>query len=155
MPKKVIAIIIVLLFLHILVRQADAVVSSCTASVTPNSVPASSTNSFNFTLQNTSSSTIVWMRVTRPSDNFTIGGYSGPGWDSTSGVTHGALTFSGGQSINPTDTFPFSITADTANVTAPSANWTVEVSDDPDGASPTACTGVLGTEITAAADTTP
>lgn len=95
------------------------------------------------------------MRVTRPSDNFTLDGYSGPGWDSTSGITPGALTFSGGETINPSDTIAFSITADTGPSSAPSANWTVEVSDDPGGASPTSCTGTLGTEISGIPDTIP
>lgn len=125
-------------------RPALAVISSCTATVSPTSAVGNAGASFSFSI---SASGTVWIKVTRPSSNFTIQGSTLGGWTAT--VTESDVTYTGGSgsSIGP------SLSAAVANTTASSANWTVQVSDDSGGASPTTCTGTLGTEITTPAPT--
>ncbi|MBI2020484.1 carboxypeptidase regulatory-like domain-containing protein [Candidatus Daviesbacteria bacterium] len=144
---------LVVFFLRLLAPPlAVGAVSSCTASVTPTSVNTNTDSSFTFTLNNTSSQTIVWMKVTRPSSNFTLGGFSIGGWNVSS--SDEARTFTGG-SLSNGGNIVFTISATSGSSEASSANWTVQASDDSGGASPTTCTGTLGTAISGAgADTT-
>lgn len=118
--------------------RAYSSVSSCTASlVSPSSVDASSTSDFSFSITNgDEANSLVWIKITRPSSNFTIetGGVSDSYTDTSTSIGPGGFT---------TTTF----SATTGSINASSANWTVMVSDDPDGLDPTQCTGELGSTI--------
>lgn len=130
-------------------RPAHAVISSCTASVSPTTVTASTTQTYTFTLGSVSN--VLWIRITRPSDQFTVNSGSANGWNSqTTSYTYTTFTPGG------TGSTTLYIEATSGSSEASSANWTVQVSDDSGGASPTTCTGSLGTAISGAgADTTP
>lgn len=122
-----------------------AAISSCTATSNLNQVASGSSNTFLININNTSSNVIVWIRFTRPSSNFTLGNIIASGW--TKNLTTSQITITNGildvgMSRNFTLT---SVVA--ANVNAVSADWVVEVSDDPSGANPTSCTGSLGVQI--------
>lgn len=138
--------IVVLALFALPPRSSFAVISSCTASVDMHSVPPNSTNSMSFTVTNGGSSDGVWIKITRPSSNFVIaGGASTPGgWSSS--VTESDMTVTGG-TLSPSGSYTFSVQVSTTNTTASSADWTVQLSDDSGGASPTGCTGSLGTAI--------
>lgn len=134
-------------------KQVFAAVSSCTASVSPSSVHTSTSTSFDFTLNNTSSSTIVWIKITRPSSDFTITDQGVGGW--SGGHSSSDVTFGGG-SLAASDSLSFNVNATSGSSEGSSEDWTVQVSDDAGGTSPTTCTGSLGTTISGApADTTP
>ncbi|OGG11921.1 hypothetical protein A2Z00_04330 [Candidatus Gottesmanbacteria bacterium RBG_13_45_10] len=129
--------------------RVEAAVDSCTVSVSPSTVNTNASQEYSFTLNNTSSQTIIWISVTRPSDNFTITSSSLSAGYSSSQVTTGI------DAIDPSGSMDFTVTATSGDSEASSANWTVQVSDDGGGVSPTSCTGSLGTAISGAgADTT-
>lgn len=138
-------------------NEVFASIDSCTALVNPNSMTVSSTSLLYFSVTNNSSTNnVLWVKITKPSADFTVNGGSAGGWNSTSNDE--SVTFAGGSSIVAlsSGTFPVNVTAGGGVIT--SSNWTVQVSDSVDGASPTTCTGNTGVAITeapAAGDTTP
>ncbi len=98
-------------------------------------------------VMNGSAARIHWIKFTRPSTNFTLGGITlPPVWTSTSDAD--SITVSGG-SINLGVSRTFTLTGvAAANLNAPSANWIVEASDDAaSGSNPFSCSGPLGTQI--------
>ena len=135
-------------------RIAEGQIQSCSASVTPHAVAPSSLINFQFEINNDDSNPIVWIRVTRPSANFSIQNSDISGWN---GATPGpSYTTQTGGNLDPGDGLIMSVTASTAGVQASAANWTVQVSDDPGGANPFSCSGALDTAISGSApDTTP
>ncbi len=145
--------IVVFLIISLLLSQTsivNAVISSCSASVSPTSVNTSIETRLTFTVENTSSQSIVWVKISRPSTNFTI-----TSWASTwsGSFTASEITFTGG-SISASSSTSFNVDATSGSTDTASENWTVQVSDD-GGASSTTCSGSLGTAISGAgADTT-
>lgn len=124
------------------VEIVTAAVSSCTSSVAPTSIDANTSGDFSLSTTNgDESNSVVWIKITRPSSNFTIdsGGVSDSYTDTSTSIGPGGFT-----------TTTFSATSGSAN--ASSANWTVQVSDEAEGADPTTCTGDLGTSIVNGSD---
>lgn len=145
-------IVVVLAVLTIKIPSASAEISSCSSNVNPNTVEANSSSfSFEFNIDNTGGADIRWIRISRPSENFTITGYGIANW--SGGRTSSSVVFTGG-SIPDGDSIDITIAADTGSSEASAANWTVEVSDDPGGASLTACNGSLDVEIAGTAPDT-
>lgn len=127
---------------------------TCTASVSPSSIAVSTTTEFTFTINNTSSvDDISWIKVTRPSSNFTLGGFTSlSGWGSS--IASDTITLTYG-TVGPESSMSFGINVTSGSSEAPSANWTVQTSDNEDGADAVSCSGSLGTAISGAgADTT-
>lgn len=123
--------------------QARADIDSCSASVSPHTVVPGVTTDFSVVLTNTDTATISWVRVTRPSTNFTILSNSSPGWQST---TSSRYAFQTGGSLLPGQSMTITITAQVANNEAAAANWTVQTSEQP-GVNIFACSGSLDTAI--------
>ena len=119
-------------------NSAYSSVSSCTATLSSSSsVDANSTSDYSFNITNgDEANSLVWIKITRPSSNFTIetGGVSESYTDTSTSIGPGGFT---------TTTF----SATTGSINASSANWTVMVSDDPEGLDPTQCSGELGSTI--------
>ena len=61
-------------------RVVEGQIQSCSASVTPHTVTPSSLINFQFEINNDDSNPIVWIRVTRPSANFSIQNSDISGW---------------------------------------------------------------------------
>jgi hypothetical protein len=105
--------------------------AACTADVDHHSVTTYSQTSFTFSVTNTGSDPIVWLKLTRPSSNFTSD-----------------IEFESSQvEIALGETYTFSGDAITSGSEAASANWTIMTSSDPGGAGAVSCGGNLGTEI--------
>jgi hypothetical protein len=156
LPKFSLLLCIFLLGSLVLFRPVEVIHAdlTCTASVSPSSVPVDSTTSFTFTINNTSEADdIAWIQVTRPSSNFTFGGFTSlSGWGSS--VTSDAVTLLYG-TVDPQGSMNFGINVISGSSEAPSANWTVQTSTNEDGADPVSCSGSLGKAISGAgADTT-
>lgn len=128
-------------------KDANATVSTCTATVSPTSVTTYSSNSFTITIQNTDSVNYSWMKVSRPSDKYVITGAGASGsWNLSSSESDVTVT---GSTLGPTATHTFNLTVEVrGGTTSSSENWTVQASDVSSGASPFSCTGTLGTAIT-------
>lgn len=126
------------------ILPASAIVSSCEANVTPSQVNPAITTNFSIVINNTSSQDISWVRISRPSANFTLGGSVASGW--TRVVTQTTATFTGMLVAGGLKNF-FLTNVQVANLQAAPANWIVEVSDDGSGANPITCGGALSTQI--------
>lgn len=149
--RKTALIVLIFLIINLFLGKSLAVygvVSSCTASVIPGSVYANSSSSYTFSLNNTSSSDIKWIKITIPSPVYWgIDGFSNPsGWTGSS--TNDDVTYIGG-TLSAAGSLSITLSAGTNDDPTASVAWMVEVSDDISGSSPTACTGSLGTSITA------
>lgn len=146
MVKKTFNVLVVLSILlpYLPVKSVQAVVDSCIANVNPTQVNSGTPSNIAIVVNNNAPQTIVWVKITRPSNNFTLTGALATGW--TKSITATDATFTG--SLPPNGGKNFILTSvQIASVQAPAADWIVEVSDDPSGTNPTSCTGNLGTEI--------
>ncbi len=148
LKKLLTASLVLIFFLNLIFpisTQADIV--DCDVQVTPNQVDSGSTNDFSAVITNGSISSIHWVKFTRPSANFTLSSVTVPSGWSVDSTSADVITVSGG-SINFGASRTFTLTGVVAaNVNAPSANWTIETSDDVSGINPYSCTGTLGTQI--------
>ena len=116
-------------------KHTFAAISSCTANVDVTSIQTYTTYSYDFYITNNDSNgqTIAWIQITRPSSDYNLVG----------GADSAVFTDSlgAGSSI---DEYVHSTTG--GNVVS-GLSWTVKVSDDPNGADPTTCTGSLGAKV--------
>src|SRR3990172_3994261 len=83
---------------------------SCNASVSPASVQANSSTNFNFSVTNTGSAAINYVKIISPSSNFTLHNYGVSGWSISANNALAELT---GGSVSPGDPFTFSYNATT------------------------------------------
>lgn len=128
-----------------------AAVSSCSTSVSPSSVNISTSPNLTFTVNNTSSQTIIWAKFTSPSSNFIVTSASATNWSAT--TTSSTATFtSGSLSANASKIFTV---ATTVGSTTGSESWTVQVSDSSDGSGPTTCDGSASVTVSSTDQTSP
>lgn len=129
------------------IPSTHAAVSSCSASVTPTSIGTNTTDTLQFTVNNSDSVDIRWVRLTAPSEAFEITTGSTAGWatsiDSPTQIIFRFGTLSAGGSQ------VFNVTVQTGVTTQDSAPWTVEASDTTGGASPFGCSGSPSVAIVA------
>jgi len=130
---------------------------SATASVDTNWIKGGTTGqNFIFTITNSTSSSqnIQWIKITKPSTNYTINSASAGGWSTA--VTASIATFTGG-SIGIGTASTFTVTVNIASVDEAQTAWTVEVDDNSGGASSVTASaessGALDTGIDSTAPT--
>lgn len=124
----------------------------CSASVTPHTVSPNSSTNFQIQINNTDSDSITWVRITRPSGNFTITSNGSSGWASS---TTEEYAYQSEGVLDPGQSMTVDITATAVNAQAPSADWVVETTNTP-GLNLVSCNGDLGTSLSGeVADTTP
>ncbi len=126
------------------IRQVNASLSACGGYVNPANVAPNSTNTFTLTVTNQSSSDIVWVKLTRPSDNFTILSHSIQGWSVDLSASQIILT---GGSIPQGGASTFEFSVSTNGNESDATAWQVQASDDSQGASSLACLGSFSTSI--------
>ncbi len=122
-----------------------AAVSSCSASVTPTSIGTNTTDTLQFSVTNTDSVNIRWVRLTAPSEAFEITTGSTAGWASTI-ESPTQIIFKFG-TLGPGTSQAFSVTVQTGVTTQSSQAWTVEASDTTGGAAPYGCGGSTAVAI--------
>ena len=130
--------------------------TSCSASVTPSSVqPNTQDVIFDYSITNTGLSTVVWIKITRPTSAITWKSFQLWGWDKS--VSGGEFLLEAKEdTLTPEKTIIPKATVDIGDATGFSGNWTIKVSEDSEGANPSSCTGSLGLTISSEApDTTP
>lgn len=128
-------------------RTAYAGISSCAATISPSTVTKSSSNTYTVTVTNNDTELeAIWVKISRPSTNFSITGFGGiSGWEFS--ISSADLILSG-STIQPNgEEFTVSFTAETGTTEASNSNWSVQLSDEPDGGTAVDCTGSLGTAI--------
>jgi hypothetical protein len=136
--KRISVLLLVILLIIFSLHRTDATVDSCSATVGPNSVNPDSIGPLFFTIVNSGSTDIHWIKITAPNANFSIIYGQQGAWsanlDGNSVVyTNGTL---GAGSTGVDYIVQTSFGAETA-----STPWTVETSDAADGSNPTTCTG--------------
>lgn len=143
--------ILILIFLVLATFYPKSVfaIGSCTATVTPSSVMTSTDTNFAFSIGNTGSQSITYVKITRPSDNFTLENYGVSGWNVNANNTFAELT---GGTVSAGSTLNFNYHGTSGLLEAASADWTVQTND---GTGVVNCTGSLGTAISGVADVTP
>ena len=125
--------------------SVKGVITSCNGEVDPTTVLTNASPNLTFTLNNSDSNAIVWVKFTAPSSNFTITDGSTDGMTAT--IDSGTVIrfTSGNFPGNSTKDFTLSVTTGSSAVA--SAAWTVQVSDSADGSNPTSCTGSFSVAI--------
>lgn len=122
---------------------------SCSVDVSPTSVQGNTETAFTFALTNTGASTINWIKIIRPSSNFSLVNYGVSGWSISANQEFAEL--SGGEVLSGAP-LSFNYTARIGGSEAPSANWGVSTNT---GSGEVACTGSMSTAITGVADVSP
>ncbi len=126
----------------------------CTANISPTQFVNNNNTDVTFTVNNGSGDTWQWVRIVAPNSSiYTINAVSATDWnqDANDGAT---VVMKNGQ-LAPSSSAEFSTYITTGNSTDPTPDWIVEVSTDPDGASPIACSGSLSTQVVDRVDTSP
>lgn len=139
-------VVIVILAVITTIKGSQAAISSCTSSISPGSIQTDGTADLTFSITNGSDNTIQWIQITRPSESYTLNGCSAP-WPCSALESQVMV---GGVDIGASGSGTISASVTAGSNVESSANWTVAVSDDAGGVSPTTCTGSLGTAITQA-----
>jgi len=80
MPKRGFFLLLVFFSILPVFGKAEAAVSACTASVSPDSVGVSSTTNFIINVENTDSSAYTWIKIARPSSDFILRAHSVSGF---------------------------------------------------------------------------
>lgn len=146
------ALLVLLIALPFSRLPARAAVSSCTTSVDRSSVTADTSADYDFTITNTNGATAVWIRITRPSSNFTIQNISVSGWGTAVTSSNATLEFG---TLTSGSSLAVTLGVLSGSSEAAAADWTVQISDAADGSGATTCTGSLSTAISGAGpDTT-
>lgn len=125
-------------------RTTFAVLTTCSASVSPSSVANGSTTDFSFTVTNDSPTDgASWMKVDAPGE-FTVNSFTAADWSPA--IDGQSVVFSGG-SLGPGESYSFTISAD-AKSTASGANWNFRLSDTGGDEGGISCSGSLGASST-------
>ncbi len=127
--------VVVFVFFSLHLSVANAAIDSCTGSVDMHSVPPNSTNSMNFSVTNGGSSDADWIKITVPPSNFTIAGgaYTPGNWTSSISGDSTSMTVTGSKLTQSAGPYTFSVQVNSANVTASSADWKIQLSEDGGG----------------------
>jgi hypothetical protein len=158
MLKKLLIICVLVFSLLILWLPKNGVkadIGSCSGvSVNPAQMNPNSNTALHFVINNNNINDIVWVKISRPSSNYTIAGAGTLGWNQVANSDSFALFQQGAISTGYSGDLRVNIVA--ANAQAPPESWTVQVSDDAEGANPFTCSGNLSTSISGQiADLTP
>ena len=128
---------------------ARASITGCEGSVSPQAVSSGQGTDLQFQITNNDpSNAITWIEIDTPGGYFTgINSVSAPGWSSSvDGNNYVTLT---GGSIQPGDTFSYTINAQAFNGQSPPAFWYTHISDDPTGSTSNLCDGDFNVQIAA------
>jgi peroxiredoxin len=138
-------IIFVLAGLSIPTRHVQAAILDCTASVSKASIVKNTSDNFVFHITNSDpDNASVWVRITRPSGNFSFGEME-TAWNVNPGENDLSLT---GGMIETGGSVDFTIPITALDNISSSVNWVIELSDQTDGSNAKSCAGSLGTSIT-------
>lgn len=138
-------------FLLLFPYQASADVSSCEVTMSPSTTTRDTSTVFTFSIDSYSAlDNPVWVKITRPSGNYTITNGTATNWSPSSNAND--VTFTAG---SPTLATSFSVYATTANSDVGAETWTISMSESAGGANAKNCTGSLSTSINGSSSVSP
>lgn len=130
----------------------SAVISACSAAVSPHVFKTNFSGNLTFTVTNNApTAAAVWIKVTASSADYEILSGSASGW-STNLVSPTEIVFQSG-SLAPASSVNLAVTVQTGPSQVTSANWPVQASDAAGGAGAVSCSG--NTAVAISNDTTP
>jgi hypothetical protein len=150
-----ICIIVGLMLFFVPTSSVKAELSGCSVTLTapsPPSVNSGTTSLFSFSVKNTDEGTadLKWVKITRPSDSYTINGYNSSGWTGT--FNSNDISFTGG-TVTQGNSKVFNVSVVTGSITGEEP-WTIEASDNEEGPGSIPCTGSIETSILDGGDVT-
>ena len=150
MLKTALAVVLVLVLIWplSLFRLARANISSCSGSVSPSVLKTNTSATLNFSVTNSDSNAIVWVKISGPG-GFEITGGSSGGWTANL-LSASAVSFTG-SSIAPSSSQNFNVNVTTGG-SPTSGGFNIEVSDNGGGANAFSCGSQT---VTVSNDTTP
>lgn len=116
---------------------AGAAITSCNVSISPSTIPQNATSTLTFAIQNTSSSAIVYVNIAAPETGFEIIHANASGWTGTI-PSPILVTYTGG-SISAGGSGDINMVVLSSVNQVEASNWTVRVSDDPNGGNAFSC----------------
>ena len=137
--RVTVAVFCVLAILSYAPTPANAQISSCSVSLSPQTVGSGSDTTFTFSLYTNDGSPINWMQVTRPAGGYvSLESASASGWQADVGGD--TITYTGGTVPSG---YGISLSVETLVTNTPSGpvSWQVQASDNADGSNPTTCDG--------------
>lgn len=149
---KRVSFILILISVFTFFSSSKVHAYDCDMLVSPSTTTRETSTDYSFSVMgaNLPGAGVRWVKITRPSADFTVTGGSASSWSATAGTTD--VTFTSASQIQPVS---FSVTALSGTSDAASANWTVQMSQYISGSSPITCTGSLGTSISGSSGVTP
>lgn len=144
--KRYLIIVLSLCFVSIsplVSKNAKASINSCSVTMSPHSVDQSTVTDFQFQITNTDPSSVNWVRITRPSSNYTILSNESPGWGAS---TTEEFAYQSDGSLDQGQTMNVTVTAQAGAVQTSPESWIVEVTDNP-GMDLFQCSGDTTTSI--------
>ncbi|HSA83944.1 MAG TPA: fibronectin type III domain-containing protein [Patescibacteria group bacterium] len=150
---KIVFIILTLCISFILLQEnvpsVKSSVSSCSVTLDTHELDENSTVDLNFTITNTDANDYHWVRITAPNSEYEIVGISAANWAKDYSATQASFT---NGTLSSSDSQIFNLTISTNNASS-SQSWTVQVSDDGDGAGAISCSGDTSTSIGSVGET--
>lgn len=138
-------LIVLALFITSGFNYVSAALNSCSATFSPNSTPPNSNVSGVLGISNTSDTAINWIKLTSPGTEYAvISSASAYMWDANASAQE--VIFSSG-SLNEGASQNFSIEFSSGDPQPSPVNWTVQVSNNPDGSDSITCDGDLSLGI--------
>lgn len=147
-----VVLLAVLLLAALPLQPVHAAISSCGATLSPHQVQPGSSTTYQFQLTNTAAETIQWVRISRPSAEFSLTSASATGW--SAGLSADNAIFSGG-GLDPGDSLTLRVNAQAGNSTNGTFSWLLFTSDDPGGSGQFACDGDLSVTVSTPGGTAP
>jgi len=144
------ALVVLFSSISIAAVPAAAQSSTCSSSLDPHLVnPITDEQVFFFTISNDGlPSSAQWVKISRPSTNFAMVEAVNLPNGVNAVVTPDAITFSGPNiDLVTGNSMQLEVGSAVGITETASANWLVQLSTDPSGSSPVACSGSLGTAV--------
>ncbi|HUD19978.1 MAG TPA: redoxin domain-containing protein [Patescibacteria group bacterium] len=136
---------IVILFVILFPLKVRATITSCTASVSSPSAPSGSAATLVFTVTNGGDGAANWVKIERPSSNFSVTGGSADGWTLASSDEQ-SITLTTNNLLASGQSVPVSVDITSVDTQAGAQSWIASM-DDAGGGSAATCGGDTGVSI--------
>ncbi len=125
--------------------KIEAVIDSCSGSLSPTQLSRNSEDTITFVVNNDSSEDAMYIKISSPNSYISITDAASSGWN-LDYIDYTEIYMSGG-SILAGESATVTITADISDVDWAAEGWQVSLDTDPEGSEPTICSGAFDTSI--------
>lgn len=125
-------------------RNVSAAITDCSVSMTPTSVDPGQSATYQFVLTNNDPDTIQWIRIGRPSSQFSLTSASANGWFAS--LSSENATYTGG-GLDQGQSLILRVNATVSESANGTFSWSFHATDDPSGSGQFACSGNLSVMV--------